>query len=110
MTDENLELCRDQLVEAMLVHVPFDGWAWSALEAGAKDLGQEPGDARLAFTDGMGEVAAPAAAESSAAVDGITATAASKVAAARAAAPCVCTPDASGGAPCAPCRSSTPTS
>ena len=35
MTDENLELCRDQLVEAMLVHVPFDGWTWSALEAGA---------------------------------------------------------------------------
>ena len=57
MTTENLELRRDHLVEAMLVHVPFDGWAWSALEAGAKDLGQEPGDARLAFTGGMGEVA-----------------------------------------------------
>ena len=57
MTDENLELHRDQLVEAMLVHVPFDGWTWSALEAGAKDLGQEAGDARRAFAGGMGEAA-----------------------------------------------------
>ncbi len=57
MTDENLELRRDHLIEAMLVHVPFDGWAWSALEAGAKDLGQEPGDARRTFAGGMGEAA-----------------------------------------------------
>ena len=58
MTDENLELRRDHLVEAMLVHVPFDGGAWSALEAGAKDLGQEAGDARRAFTGGLGAAAA----------------------------------------------------
>ena len=26
------------LVNAMLVHVPFDGWSWTALEQGAIDM------------------------------------------------------------------------
>ena len=57
MIEEDQDLRRDQLVKAMLVHVPLDGWAWPALEAGAKDLGQEAGDARRAFPGGLGEVA-----------------------------------------------------
>ena len=57
MIDGDLEFRRDQLVKAMLVHVPLDGWAWPALDAGAKDLGLEAGDARRAFTGGLGEVA-----------------------------------------------------
>ena len=57
MIDGDLEFRRDQLVKAMLVHVPLDGWAWPALDAGATDLGLEAGDARRAFTGGLGEVA-----------------------------------------------------
>ena len=57
MIEENLEQHRDLLVKAMLVHVPLDGWAWPALEAGAKDLGKEAGYARRAFSGGLGEVA-----------------------------------------------------
>ena len=57
MIEEDLGLRRDHFIEAMLVHVPLDGWSWRALEAGAKDLGLEAGDARRAFTGGLGEVA-----------------------------------------------------
>ena len=49
MIEEDLEQHRDDLVRAMLEHVPLDGWAWPALEAGAKDLGKEAGYARRAF-------------------------------------------------------------
>ena len=56
MTDDRQHL-RDQLVEAMLDHVPFDGWTWQALEAGAHDIGQDKASARIAFTGGMAEVA-----------------------------------------------------
>ncbi len=48
---------RDELVAAMLEHVPFDGWTWQSLETGAEHLGLEPGDAQRAFTEGLGEVA-----------------------------------------------------
>lgn len=53
------ELCdrRDRLVEAMLAHVPFDGWSWQALEAGAHDLGWDASEARRAFTGGLAEAA-----------------------------------------------------
>ena len=34
---------RDRLLEAALVHVPFDGWSRRSLLAGAADLGMEPG-------------------------------------------------------------------
>ena len=34
---------RDRLLEAALVHVPFDGWSRRSLFAGAADLGLEPG-------------------------------------------------------------------
>ncbi|HEX2479806.1 MAG TPA: COQ9 family protein [Geminicoccaceae bacterium] len=40
---------RDRLLEAALVHVPFDGWSRRALVAGAADLGVEPGVARRLF-------------------------------------------------------------
>jgi ubiquinone biosynthesis protein COQ9 len=40
---------RDRLLEAALVHVPFDGWSRRSLSAGAADLGLEPGLARRLF-------------------------------------------------------------
>ena len=40
---------RDRLLEAALVHVPFDGWSRRSLFAGAADLGVEPGAARRLF-------------------------------------------------------------
>jgi ubiquinone biosynthesis protein COQ9 len=40
---------RDRLLEAALVHVPFDGWSRRALFAGAADLRLEPGLARRLF-------------------------------------------------------------
>ena len=36
------------LVNAMLVHVPFDGWSWTALEQGAIDMDFET---KLNFED-----------------------------------------------------------
>jgi ubiquinone biosynthesis protein COQ9 len=43
---------RDRLLEAALVHVPFDGWSRRSLSAGARDLGVEPGVARRLFPRG----------------------------------------------------------
>ena len=43
------EMQRDRLLEAALVHVPFDGWSRRALFAGAADLGLEPSLARRLF-------------------------------------------------------------
>jgi ubiquinone biosynthesis protein COQ9 len=43
---------RDQLLEAALVHVPFDGWSRRSLFAGARDLGVEPGLVRRLFPRG----------------------------------------------------------
>jgi ubiquinone biosynthesis protein COQ9 len=40
---------RDRLLEAALVHVPFDGWSRRSLFAGAADVGLEPGVARRLF-------------------------------------------------------------
>jgi ubiquinone biosynthesis protein COQ9 len=40
---------RDRLLEAALVHVPFDGWSRRSLFAGAADLGLEPSVARRLF-------------------------------------------------------------
>jgi ubiquinone biosynthesis protein COQ9 len=40
---------RDRLLEAALVHVPFDGWSRRSLSAGAADLGLEPSVARRLF-------------------------------------------------------------
>ena len=43
---------RDRLLEAALVHVPFDGWSRRSLFAGARDLGIEPGLVRRLFPRG----------------------------------------------------------
>jgi ubiquinone biosynthesis protein COQ9 len=40
---------RDRVLEAALVHVPFEGWSRRALVAGALDLGLQPGVARRLF-------------------------------------------------------------
>ena len=48
----------DRIVEAMLPHVPFDGWTTKALTAGLADAGFDPSAAPLAFPGGMAEVAA----------------------------------------------------
>ncbi len=47
----------DSIVEAMLPHVPFDGWTAKALAAGVEDAGFDPSAAPLAFPGGMVEVA-----------------------------------------------------
>jgi len=57
MKDEELKDLRDRLIEAMLAHVPFDGWTWKAMEAGAADAGLDALAARRAFTGGLAEAA-----------------------------------------------------
>lgn len=47
---------RDRLLDAMLVHVPFDGWSETALRAGEGDLGEKPAD--LLFPGGPHEALA----------------------------------------------------
>ena len=46
------EVQRDQLLEAALTHVPFEGWSRRSLFAAAADLGFEPGLARRLFPRG----------------------------------------------------------
>ncbi len=50
--DMTLDELRPHLVEAMLPHVPFDGWAEASLTAAAAALGISPAVARLAFPGG----------------------------------------------------------
>jgi ubiquinone biosynthesis protein COQ9 len=52
MSTASRENQRDQLLEAALVHVPFDGWSRRSLFAGARDLDLEPGVARRLFPRG----------------------------------------------------------
>ena len=42
----------DELLLAMLKHVPFDGWSWCALKAGMADLNKDPDDIRFIFPNG----------------------------------------------------------
>ena len=42
---------RDRLIEAVLRHVPFDGWTRAALAAAAKDSGIEPAVADIPLGD-----------------------------------------------------------
>lgn len=46
------EVQRDQLLEAALAHVPFDGWSRRSLLAAAADLGFDPSLARRLFPRG----------------------------------------------------------
>jgi ubiquinone biosynthesis protein COQ9 len=52
------EADRARLIEAILPHVPFDGWTDAALKAGAADAGIELARAINAFPGGMAEVLA----------------------------------------------------
>lgn len=49
---------RDRLVDAILPHVPFDGWSDAAFKAGADDAGIDLPRALNAFPGGMAEVLA----------------------------------------------------
>ncbi len=50
--DMTLDELKPHLVEAMLPHVPFDGWTLQAIDSAATDLGILPAMARLAFPGG----------------------------------------------------------
>lgn len=69
--DMTLDELRPHLVEAMLPHVPFDGWSRTAAEAAAADLGLNPAIAGIAFQRGPAQM-----------VDSYTALADAKMAAA----------------------------
>ena len=43
---------QEKLIDAAILHVPFDGWGEAALRAGARDLQVEPGLALNAFPRG----------------------------------------------------------
>lgn len=53
----NLDRTREQLVDAMLPHVAFDGWSETALLAAARDIGLEPALVMAAFPGGPAEAA-----------------------------------------------------
>jgi ubiquinone biosynthesis protein COQ9 len=46
------EALREKLIDAAVAHVPFDGWGDKALAAAARDLGNDAGLARNAFSGG----------------------------------------------------------
>lgn len=50
--DLTLEELRPVLVDALLAHVPFDGWTGAALDRAAEDLGIPADRARLVFPGG----------------------------------------------------------
>ena len=52
ITELTLAELRPLLIDAVLPHVPFDGWTDVAIEQAGADLGLPPGRARLAFNDG----------------------------------------------------------
>jgi len=53
---EKLARQRASLLDAALRHVPFDGWTWSAIDAGARDLALAPGEAHRLFPGGAQEL------------------------------------------------------
>jgi ubiquinone biosynthesis protein COQ9 len=55
MAEQRLRL-RDELLEAMLPHVPFDGWTPAALRHAAEDIGIDRDTARDAFAGGPAEM------------------------------------------------------
>lgn len=57
-SEMTLDELRPILVEAMLQHVPFDGWSDKAAEAAGADLGLPPGRARIAFPGGAADMVA----------------------------------------------------
>ena len=53
---EKLARQRASLLDAALRHVPFDGWTWTAIDAGARDLALAPGEAHRLFPGGPQEL------------------------------------------------------
>ena len=47
---------RASLLDAALRHVPFDGWTWTAIDAGARELSLAPGEAQRLFPGGPQEL------------------------------------------------------
>ncbi|WP_341702205.1 COQ9 family protein [Ferrovibrio sp.] len=52
MSDDHLLAEKRALLEALLAHVPFDGWTARALAAAAKDCGHDAGLVARAFPEG----------------------------------------------------------
>ena len=52
----DMDSLRENLIDAALAHVPFDGWGDKAVLAAAKDLGVDPVVARNAFPGGAIEM------------------------------------------------------
>src|SRR5215475_4566683 len=50
------EKLREELLFAVLGHVPFDGWTRTAFEAGVRDIGADAALADNAFPGGMAEL------------------------------------------------------
>lgn len=50
------DVLREKLIDAVVTHVPFDGWGDKALLTAAQDLGVDPGLARNAFPGGAIEM------------------------------------------------------
>lgn len=57
-TEMTLDELRPLLVEAMLPHVPFDGWTAKAAETAGADLGLPPGRATIVFPGGAADMVA----------------------------------------------------
>lgn len=58
MTDSETGCFRDGLIEAMLAHVPFDGWSMVAFRAGARDADLDLGYVADAFPRGVADAIA----------------------------------------------------
>jgi ubiquinone biosynthesis protein COQ9 len=56
--DMTLDELRPMLIEAMLPHVPFDGWSTTAAETAGADLGLPPGRAKIVFPGGAADMVA----------------------------------------------------
>ena len=58
MPDDGFGEVRERLLDAMLGHVPFDGWSRRALDAAAAALGLSAGEAARLFPDGVTDMIA----------------------------------------------------
>ena len=56
MNKADVTKTRDKILEALLPHIPFDGWTWDAVQAGAKEAGLANDIPRAVFQGGMIDV------------------------------------------------------
>src|SRR3546814_2663166 len=56
--DPEIDALREEILRAVLPHVPFDGWTMATLSAGARAAGMDPADAVRAFPRGPVEAIA----------------------------------------------------